>query len=479
MPDYERNYCPKCDKKFSPPLPVFCSCGNTDLIPYPEFLVKAKLEDQIKEPENNSTLAKIVIEPEILEKLKQPFAFVTGKAGSGKSTLLHQAAYDDPKYIELCATTGIAAVNLGARTINSVLKYFNTKSLEIAFNEDKLQWALRKIRLKKRVLGIEEVSMLDANQLDLIMAAVDQINNDKTGRETFGIHLIGDALQLPPINAPFFFKSQYWSRFENNIIHLDKIWLQDNANFIEAINFVRQGDGKSAIAKLKSCGVRFVSEIDWNFDGTTLISLNDKVDYYNTKRLNSLKTPLIRTVSKTRGKVLNEWKKLIPDELRLKVDAYVMILSNDIPDFNYVNGDCGDIESYDEKSDKFTVKLKRNNKLVKIGRITRTNLTSTNLTHEHFSGGFSPRVDPKTGDWIIGEISFHPLRLAYASSVHKAQGLSLDIVQIDTRPQFFGYPGMSYVAISRAKNPEGLVLVGNPNDIAMKIRTNPECRRWV
>lgn len=479
MPDYERNYCVPCNKSFNPPLPVFCSCGNTDLIPNPHKQDNVDFLDEEIITDDGSTLAKIEIDPSILEKLKEPFVDINGKAGTGKTTLIHQAAYDDPNYIELCSTTGIAAVNLGGRTINSVLKYFNTKSLEQNYREDKLQWALRKIRLKKRVLGIEEKSMLDARQLDIIMAAVDEINNDKTGRPLLGVHLIGDFLQLPPVNAEFAFKSKYWNRFENNTINLDKIWRQDNPDFIEAINLIRQGNGKAAVEKLQACGVKFTSEVDWNFDGTTLISLNDKVDYYNTKRLNLLKTPMIRTLSKTRGQPLNEWKKLIPDELRLKVGAYVMILSNDVPMFNYVNGDCGTVEEYDSKSDKFTIKLKRNDKIVKIGRIIRQNLSSSNPTHGHFSSGFSPRVDPKTGDWIIGEISFHPLRLAYASTIHKSQGLSLDAAQIDTSGGFFGTMGMAYVAISRAKTPENLILVGDPKHIANKIITNPEVRRWV
>lgn len=501
-----RNFCPKCMTENKPRnCTLYClKCGNSDLIPKPEEFISFTEEEldliigaiplqalpeppklpkarigqiseiaEFKEIEEENSAPQI--DPEIYEKLQQPFAFVTGKAGSGKSTTIRLMAELDLKYIELTSTTGISAINLGGRTINSVLKYFNTKSLENIYRDGRLQWVLRKIRSTKRVLGIEEISMMAAEQLDLICAAVDEINNDRTGKE-LGIHIIGDLCQLPVVEGNPPFKADSWNRFEKNTIHLTKIWRQDNQDFVKAMNYARSGDGNSCVAQLIDCGVRFTSEIDNYFDGTTLISLNVGVDAFNEQRLRQLTAPMIRVNSIRKGLQLKEWEKLIPAELRFKIGAYVMILNNDLPTFNFVNGDCGYIRKYDKISDKFDVELVRNGKIVRIGRILRENLSDK----RQLSPGFAPYSDRKgTGDWCVGNISYHPLRLAWASSIHKAQGLSLDKVQIDTRANFFSAPAMGYVSLSRARTSEGLILVGNPSEIAKKINTSKEVLKWI
>lgn len=482
-----RNFCPRCSIKDKDSFPLYCKkCGNTDLIPEPKEYISFTEEESdliigaipLQSLPKEEQKPKIEIDPEVYKQLQEPFAFVTGKAGSGKSTCIRLMAELDPKYIELTSTTGISAINLGGRTINSVLSYYNTKSLENNYHNGKLQWKLRNIRTVKRVLGIEEISMMDALQLDLICAAVDEINNDRIGNQ-LGIHIIGDLCQLEPVKADFCFKSQYWNRFEKNTVHLKKIWRQTDENFIKAMNYAREGNGNACVAQLIDCGVQFKTELDNNFEGTTLISMNLAVDSFNDRRLKQIISPMIRTVSNKSGLQLKEWEKLVPTELRLKIGAYVTILSNDVPNFNYVNGDGAYIEAYDQKTDKFTVKLVRNNNVVKIGRIRRDNLSDKSPQTNNFSYGFTPFVDAKTGQWVIGVISYHPLRLGYASSIHRSQGLTLDKVQIDTRDSFFAFPAIGYVSISRARTSEGLVIVGKPEDVAKKIRTNPEVRKFI
>lgn len=629
-----RNFCPKCIIQDKNPNALYCrKCGNSDLIPKPESIIELKarsegfsIEDNLLTTEESDLVIGTIplqalseeklipqIDIEIVEKLKQPFAFITGRAGSGKTSLVRLMAELDPNYIELTSTTGIAAVNLGGRTINSVLKYYNTKSLEQNYQNGKLQWGLRKIRAYKRNLGIEEVSMLDAKQLDLICAAVDEINNDTTGK-ILGIHLVGDCCQLPPVNAEFCFKSQYWDRFEKNTIKLTKIWRQDNLDFVKAMNYARAGDGNSCVAQLIDCGVRFTNKLDNEFDGTTLIAINLGVDDYNEKRLRNLKTPLIRTTPRKQGLQLKEWNNLVPTEFRSKIDAYVMILANDVPNLTYANGDAGYIENYDNETDRFEIRLARNNKIVKIGRVMRENLSENWPVNSNFTG-FTPYLARNSpGDWVVGNVSYHPLRLGWASSIHKclhdeaivkdrergfiplkhirendfiwngnkflrvmavnksmqlgieiltdssktiaslehrfptnwhnqyliqvkdfkigqelldgnkiisggyvaikglravgnismvdieledsldslshlfwadgimthnSQGLSLDRVQIDTRANFFSAPSMGYVSLSRARTPEGLIIVGRPQDMAKKIRTSDEVKKWI
>jgi len=413
-----------------------------------------------------------------LDALEEPYAFLTGKAGSGKTFTIKAKAAENPNYIKLGATTGIAAVNLDEKTIHSTLKYFDHKSLETAWREQFLHWNLRKVRSRGyHVLGIEECSMMGAEDFDLIMSALDDINNDKTGKQ-LGLHIIGDLCQLPPIKQKFIFESPYWERFENNTIKLEKIWRQDNPKFVEAINLVRADKGEEAMPLFKECGVTFANELNWITDATTLIPNNFDVDSYNEKRLNALSGSLIRTVKRYFGKQLPEWTKHIPYELRVKKGAYVMILINDVPEFNYVNGDCGHIEDYDERDDIFYISLVRTGQTVKIGRTVRYNLTDKQPDQSYHTTNFTPTSDYKTGDWIIGKILFHPIRLAYASTIHKSQGLSLDKVQIDTRPQFFTADAMGYVSISRCRTPEGLVLVGKPDNIGKKMRMNKKVLKY-
>lgn len=438
------NFCSSCKKKSKSLL--YCTTCGGGLISEPELEfheyepvigMMASRESNLKVAEPTTEelyeeLKEIVHEPAIVEERKpEPyivtnsnrFHFLTGAGGTGKTFLIRQRAADNPRYIALASTTGIAAVNLGGRTINSVLGYFDTKSLRKSWEEGRLQYKLRMVRQNKEVLGIEECSMLPAEQLDLIVNAVDEINNDRSGKQ-LGVHLIGDFAQLPPVStdrekSEFCFKADCWPRFEASVEKLTKIWRQDNPDFIKAINFARVGDGNSAVTWLLDCGVRFEDKIDNWFEGTSLIAVNNEVDFYNTRRLNQLNTPMIRTMSVISGTPLAEWKKLIPLELRVKENAYVMILSNDIPNFNYVNGDTGWIRGYDSKKDSFQVELKRTGVCVTIKRIKRLNLTDRAPNSEYFKPGFSPYVDQMSGDWVVGEISYHPLRLAYASTVHK------------------------------------------------------------
>lgn len=434
-----------------------------------------ELKDIVKPTEQENTISKI---------LDEPFAFVTGPAGSGKTFSIRKKALESPNTYELAATTGIAAINLGGyKTINSLLKYFDTQSLEERYIDQYLHFQLRLIREDYQNLGIEEVSMMDAKQLDLIYDAINEINQDKNPRK-LGLHLIGDMLQLPPVStkqkpADIITKANCWPEFKNNMVKLEKIWRQENPEFIQAINLVRSGNGANAVLLLKKCGVEFRDKIIDKFDGTTLISKNDGVDAYNSQRLNELTTPMIRVSPKRGGDQLSEWTKQIPNEMRFKVGAYVMLLSNKTPDFEYVNGDTANIISYNEKTDSFRVKLLRNGEEFNIGRITRFNLQKQEPTNGHFTNNFRPSIDIQSGKWIVGSISYHPLRLAWATTVHKSQGLSLDKVQIDISPYFFGFPGMAYTSISRCKTPNGLIIIGGENTLVKRITTNKELLDYV
>lgn len=656
--DFNRNFCPNCLHRVNG---IKCeNCGTEDLIPKPDVIDFNLMEETYKEAGKGDAIPQAILHKENItdeelykelteseksfiefDKIKIPmedykpidpsiekspldldenavnkllyedFGFLTGLAGTGKTTLINELARLHPNLMEVCATTGIAAVNLGTKTLNSTLKYFDTRSLENAHREGLLHMNLRKIRARKQKLLIDEGSMLGAEQFDLIMNAVDEINMDGTGRK-LGVWITGDFAQLPPIKMAYVFKSEYWKRFEENTIRLTKIWRQDNLNFIEGINLIRAGKGIAGIALLQKSGVHFTSAIDNNFEGTTLIPKNDGVDAYNMKRLAQIDGQTINVTIKKYGKQLIEWERNIPYILNLKIGAYVMILANDIPEFKFVNGDCGTIESFDLETETFKVKLKRNGRIVNIGRFERKNL-SDNEPNQIY-GNFQHYSDFKTGDWVIGKIYYHPLRLAYASTVHKclevntivhemqrgpikmaniikgdaiwngnnfavvkaktrsqqwglkislesgeflicspqhrfpiiitdsietceaqylricdrlyktnrdyddkivaiqdlklkfdmidieledtndglnnlflannilthnSQGLSLDLIQIDTNGRMFSNDAMGYVSISRARTPDGLYLVGRPDIIGRKISMSQEVLRYV
>lgn len=480
-----RDFCPKCCIKVEGIVKLFChKCSNDDLIPEPISFTKEESDliigaIPLQALPKEEIKSAIEIDPEIIKRvLDSNFLFITGLAGSGKSTLIREIDRLHPGLIELTSTTGIAAINLGGKTINSTLKYFNTESLRRIWESGFLQMHLRKVRQFREKLVIEEISMMDANALDYIIDAVDEINGDMSGKK-LGIILVGDNCQLPPIKAPFVFKSKFWDRFENNTLKLTKIWRQDNLDFIDAINLVRKGDGKNAVVALQACGVTFSNKLEEEFDGTTLITKNDGVDVYNNRRLALIDSPIIRITPTRRGKQLGEWEKNIPYELRLKIGAYVMILSNDSPMFSYVNGDVGTIETYESGEEAFGIRLKRNGKLVKIKAIVRQNLSESQPEHSHFSSMFTPYIDNMTQQWVLGTIKYIPLRLAYASTCHKLQGLSLEKLQIDSRDQFFGSDNLAYVAISRCRTPQGLTIIGQPSHVASKIRVSKEVLKYI
>src|SRR5579859_2425561 len=126
--------------------------------------------------------------------------YLSGRAGTGKTTLIRQRVDDDPTYGIIGATTGISAVNIGAVTLNSLLRYFDTKSLRDSFLQGHLTRALHALAKKHRRLIVEEVSMLDGAQLDILYRALCEANRYKE-TEPMGLMLVGDFAQLPPVNA--------------------------------------------------------------------------------------------------------------------------------------------------------------------------------------------------------------------------------------------------------------------------------------
>jgi hypothetical protein len=305
-----------------------------------------------------------------LDKVKSKVEFITGVAGSGKTYLVRSRILQNPNYAKLTATTGIAAVNLqgsgkdeGSKvtTINSTLGFFDTKDMAEKFIGRKLQKRLLMLSgAGYENLALDEVSMLNANKLDILYNAIEEVNQLKSVGDRGGMGLVisGDFLQLPPVVDKNEFgnvvvgsdKRAYhalcWKRFEEegSFTKLERIWRQDNLEFIKGLNYARCGDGKNCAELLKG-----LPEVEWrngqdvNFEGTTIVATNkevDRINLYHLQRHLKKGDKLVRFNASRWGKQLGEWKN-IPEMLEVTENSYVMVLSNDCPEFTYVNGNCG------------------------------------------------------------------------------------------------------------------------------------------
>lgn len=411
--------------------------------------------------------------------------FTTGAAGTGKTYYWRQRINNDPSEGELCATTGIAGVNLNAVTINSRLRYFDTESMLNAYVSGRLVSTLARMGARVRNLIVDEGSMMPAEQLDTLYRAVQEANRRKMvtrkNPEGLGIVFVGDFCQLPPIKARWAFEADCWGEFEKGVQRLEKNWRQGDGAFLDAINALRAGEGERGASLLSSTPTEFSSALDLHFPGTTIMAKNDEVDRFNWQALQRVRGEKF-TVSSKRwhmAKPPGEWKN-IPERIELKIGAYVMILANDTAsgEFRYANGDCGLIVGRDASS--IQVRLARNDDVVDVGLIERRvydDEKPRDLSPSPTWG--TPWFDERAGKYCVGAVSYLPLRLAYGSTVHKSQGLTLDRIQLDLRNHFFSSPAMCYVSVSRCRTPEGLRIVGTPELLAARCKIDPKVKRWI
>lgn len=459
------------------------------------------------------------------------FTNISGTAGVGKTYVAKEIVKQVPGTV-LAATTGIAAVNLGeGTTIHSLLHFFNTQSLIDSYREGHLQAVIRKLRRAgtQRIL-IDEKSMLSGQQLTPIARAVREVNeggiyaleavgsddgNDEgydaqySGRADLpplGLTLCGDFAQLPPVPdehpitgkklpVDFAFDSKEWPLFAEHTTRLETIYRQADADFIAALHAVRQGRIKDALDFFVPS--RFSPQQDDSFDGSTIFAKNDAVDRHNLMMLDRVVgTPMIAKSART-GKQRTEWTKDIPETLRLKENALVMILANrreyeDEEDERgrliYANGDLGVLRG--TKGNGWLVTLKRTGGEVTVYPVRRENTIPLEpgrrkAIKEAFAAGTGPAPDAiitekgKGRSEILGTITYMPLRAAWGTTVHKSQGLSLDSVQVNLRDWMFEKPGMTFVALSRCRTAEGLRIVGDQRGFIERVRIEPRVTPWL
>jgi ATP-dependent DNA helicase PIF1 len=420
-----------------------------------------------------------------------PCEFVTGCAGTGKTFNCRERIAADPSWGLLTSTTGISAVNLGTITLNSCLRFFDTASLRDAYLNGSLIRRLREIREHYRRLVVDEISMMDGEQLGILVRAALEANSYLSKQPPIGLYLTGDFCQLPPVKAKWVFESDEWHRFEAATTRLTKVWRQGLGPFLDALNFARAGNGAEASEILSHEGLEWHSALDTHFDGTTIVSKNDQVSRYNGMALDLLPGALLTVESRRWGKQRSEWGQNrrtgewgIPPRLGFKLGALVMLLANSYDEERnlvYANGDTGHIRSYEHGV--IGVELVRNGELVEVGRIRRdvsaTEKPSGTTDVGHGEWMARPHWQPNNKRYVEGQVEYYPMRLAYASSVHKSQGLSLDRIQVDIRDQFFGQPAMAYTALSRCRTLQGLRIVGQRERFVKNCNIDERVRPWL
>ncbi len=399
--------------------------------------------------------------------------FLTGRAGTGKTTFLHRICQKCAKQLAVVAPTGVAAINAKGVTIHSLFQLpFGT------LTPDRLASEMSKRRLSKDkqrllrgldLLIIDEVSMVRADVLD----AVDYVLRRYRDRsQPFGgvqLLLIGDLHQLPPVvkddearlmaqyyATSYFFSSKALHQAGAVRIELKRIYRQTNAEFVQLLNQVRANNMSQEV--LASLNSRFDADLARNglqaatSDGTiTLTSHRHSAREINANRLDKLAGEVHTFEATIKGK-FSEHAFPAPKLLSLKVGAQVMFVKND-PERAYFNGKIGTVIAIDDS--EVSVRCDGDQEAIKTGRVDWDN------TKYHLNEA-TKEVSSETE----GTFSQIPLRLAWAITIHKSQGLTFDKVIIDAKAAFAH--GQVYVALSRCRTFEGIRLLSRIDSRAVR-----------
>lgn len=403
---------------------------------------------------------------DLLEKTNQSL-FLTGKAGTGKSTLLRYIARHTHKRHVILASTGIAALNVGGQTIHSFFKLPLRPLLpddpDLSTAKNQVYEAFRYTKEHKALLRsldliiIDEISMVRADIID----AIDKLLRVYTGRSStaFGgvqMLFVGDLFQLEPVvkadeksildryyKSHFFFGAQVFRAHELVTIELQKVYRQADAHFVGILDRVRSGvvthpDIWDINARVNADYVAPEGELV-----VTLGTRRSQVTYINEKRLEQLLTSAFTFEGVVDGDFPDS---TLPTEreLTLKEGAQVMFLAND-REKRWANGTIGIIDSIDAEERKIYIRLEN-------GQVH----TVDPYIWEHKRYTYDEeerRIRTET----LGQFIQFPLRLAWAITIHKSQGLTFDRVIIDFGERVFA-GGQAYVALSRCRSLEGMVL---------------------
>lgn len=392
--------------------------------------------------------------------------FLTGKAGTGKTTFLNELVKKTRKKYVVVAPTGIAAINASGVTIHSLfglpLRPFlpTTDRLDSHLGNnisDLLQhFKYRRDKLKLfrelELLIIDEVSMLRADVLDMMDYSLRFTRRSTLPFGGVQILFIGDLYQLPPVvrdqeilgrfyPTPFFFSSKALEQMSVVTVELNKVYRQRDPEFIELLNAIRDGDIHSIdFEKLNS---RYNADFDPGEESYVyLTSHNRMAEEINRGKLDSLSTPKHLYKANTYGD-FKENQYPCEEELELKVGAQIMFIRNDSsPEKRYFNGKIAQIT--DLNAEEITVLIEGSSDPYTLKKETWE------------QKAYSLDAEKNIKEEVLGSFEQYPIRLAWAVTIHKSQGLTFDKVIIDAGKSFTS--GQVYVALSRCRTLEGIVL---------------------
>lgn len=377
---------------------------------------------------------------------------LTGPAGAGKTYVLNQfirQAKSDGKHVSVTATTGLAATHLGGNTIHAWSGIGVSDELTEDF-EDYLLKSRRDIIEVTDVLVIDEISMLHDYRLDMVDMVARTVRDDPRPFGGIQVVLCGDFFQLPPVNRDsgrqggFVTESEAWRSLDPVVCYLDEQHRQDDQSFLEILNALRAGDvrRRHAEALLERVGAHLEDD-----NITELHTTNIDVEGINHGRLHQLEGATHYYDMTTTGSenYVASLKRscLAMERLALKEGSLVMAIKNS-PDRKYVNGSLGVVKGFEKGSDYPIVEFRS-------GKTVTMQPDSWEL---------------RDGDKKRAGLSQIPLRLAWAITVHKSQGMTLDAARVDLRKAFV--EGMGYVALSRVRRLDSLSLIGL-NKMALQV----------
>jgi hypothetical protein len=378
--------------------------------------------------------------------------FLTGKAGTGKTTFLQSLRQTSKKKLAIVAPTGVAAINAGGMTIHSFFQLSFAPVIPGTLGQDSFYSAEKRELLQTlELLIIDEVSMVRPDTLDQIDLI---LRNVKGSPHPFGgvqLLLIGDLSQLSPINreeewsilrsyyaTPYFFSSQVLRKAPYVRIELDHVYRQKEQAFVDILNEVR--NQRLSVESLGLLNERYILNFKPSAEDPyiTLTTHNNIAQQINTERLETLAGNEIEFTATIRGEFP---KDAFPTEttLKLKVGAQVMFVKNDgSAEKLFYNGKIGTITRIEDK----TVYVQADRE------IAVEALEWTNVKYE--------AVEEAIKETNAGSFAQIPLKLAWAITIHKSQGLTFDKAIIDVAESFAH--GQAYVALSRCRSLSGMVL---------------------